>query len=143
MVDSSFSVFVETSRLFRLSLCAHLVLRCTSSPLLSPQTQRARELSLDNTKDSPFALLAKENDIMWGGGMPDDITVVALRVINRAESSAAVRDVVDVVVVVFVLPLQSPQDGWGFIEILQRLRLVRGGDGLRGRPTRSCCFCAA
>lgn len=54
---------------------------------------RARELSLDNTRDSPFSLLAKENDIMWGGGMPDDITVVALRVINRAGSSAAVRDV--------------------------------------------------
>ena len=23
-------------------------------------------------RDSPFAVLAKENDIMWGGGMPDD-----------------------------------------------------------------------
>ena len=33
-------------------------------------------------KDSPFALLAKENDIMWGGGMPDDTTVIVLRVIN-------------------------------------------------------------
>ncbi|CAM9820794.1 unnamed protein product, partial [Hapterophycus canaliculatus] len=52
---------------------------------------RARELSLDNTRDSPFALLAKENDIMWGGGMPDDITVVALRVINKADSTSAVR----------------------------------------------------
>lgn len=28
---------------------------------------------------------------MWGGGMPDDITIVALRVINKAQSSAAVR----------------------------------------------------
>lgn len=30
---------------------------------------------------------------MWGGGMPDDITVVALRVIKKADSSSAVRDV--------------------------------------------------
>ncbi|CAN0277550.1 unnamed protein product, partial [Ectocarpus fasciculatus] len=51
---------------------------------------RSRELSLDNTRDSPFALLAKENDIMWGGGMPDDITVVALRVINKADSTSEV-----------------------------------------------------
>lgn len=28
----------------------------------------ARENSLDNTKDSPFAMLAKDNDIMWSGG---------------------------------------------------------------------------
>mmetsp|Transcript_7917 Transcript_7917/g.20283 ORF Transcript_7917/g.20283 Transcript_7917/m.20283 type:complete len:202 (+) Transcript_7917:102-707(+) len=41
---------------------------------------RARELSVDKHTDSPFAILAKENDIMWGGGMPDDCTVVALRV---------------------------------------------------------------
>jgi hypothetical protein len=45
-------------------------------------TLRARELSLDSSKDSPFALLAKENDIMWGGGMPDDTTVIVLRVVN-------------------------------------------------------------
>lgn len=30
--------------------------------------QKARENSLDNSIDSPFALLAKENDIMWSGG---------------------------------------------------------------------------
>ena len=41
---------------------------------------RARTLSLDETTDSPFALLAKENDIMWGGGMPDDCTVVVMTV---------------------------------------------------------------
>lgn len=29
---------------------------------------KARENSLDNTKDSPFAMLAKENDVMWSGG---------------------------------------------------------------------------
>lgn len=36
----------------------------------------ARERSLDKMTDSPFAVLAKDNDIMWGGGMPDDTTVV-------------------------------------------------------------------
>jgi len=40
----------------------------------------ARTLSLDKHRDGPFAVLAKENDIMWGGGMPDDTTVVAMRV---------------------------------------------------------------
>jgi protein phosphatase PTC7 len=40
----------------------------------------ARERSLDNSRDSPFAILAKENDIMWGGGMPDDTTVIVLRI---------------------------------------------------------------
>lgn len=30
----------------------------------------ARENSLDSSKDSPFAILAKENDIMWSGGKP-------------------------------------------------------------------------
>lgn len=30
--------------------------------------KKARENSLDSTTDSPFALLAKENDIMWSGG---------------------------------------------------------------------------
>jgi protein phosphatase PTC7 len=43
---------------------------------------RARQLSLDSTIDSPFALLAKENDIMWGGGMPDDTTVIVMRVVQ-------------------------------------------------------------
>lgn len=42
----------------------------------------ARELSLDASRDSPFAVLAKENDIMWGGGMPDDTTVVVARIVN-------------------------------------------------------------
>ena len=41
---------------------------------------KARELSLIKNRDSPFALLAKENDIMWGGGMPDDCSVVVARV---------------------------------------------------------------
>jgi hypothetical protein len=30
--------------------------------------EKAREASLDPTLDSPFALLAKDNDIMWSGG---------------------------------------------------------------------------
>ena len=45
---------------------------------------KARELSLIKNRDSPFALLAKENDIMWGGGMPDDCSVVVAR-ISRME----------------------------------------------------------
>mmetsp|Transcript_11765 Transcript_11765/g.20698 ORF Transcript_11765/g.20698 Transcript_11765/m.20698 type:complete len:647 (+) Transcript_11765:165-2105(+) len=45
--------------------------------------QKARENSLDNTIDSPFAMLAKENDIMWSGGMPDDCTVVAMHVVGK------------------------------------------------------------
>ena len=28
-------------------------------------------------------ILAKENDIMWSGGMPDDCTVLALHVVGR------------------------------------------------------------
>ena len=47
---------------------------------------RARAYSVDKTRDSPFALLAKENDIMWGGGMPDDTTVIVLRVVTGAHS---------------------------------------------------------
>lgn len=40
--------------------------------------QRARSLSVDPHTDSPFAILAKENDIMWSGGMPDDCTCSTL-----------------------------------------------------------------
>ncbi|KAA0166239.1 hypothetical protein FNF31_01465 [Cafeteria roenbergensis] len=32
--------------------------------------------SMDKTRDSPFATLAKDNDIMWSGGIPDDVAVV-------------------------------------------------------------------
>ncbi|KDO32450.1 hypothetical protein SPRG_02927 [Saprolegnia parasitica CBS 223.65] len=45
--------------------------------------KRAYDLSLDRTIDSPFARLAKENDKMWGGGMPDDITIIVARVLKR------------------------------------------------------------
>lgn len=43
-------------------------------------TERAYEASLDRMIDSPFALLAKDNNIMWGGGRKDDITVIVSRV---------------------------------------------------------------
>lgn len=45
--------------------------------------QRARDNSLDKNLDSPFAILAKENDIMWSGGMPDDCTVIAMHVVGQ------------------------------------------------------------
>eukprot|EP00595_Chromulina_sp_UTEXLB2642_P003399 CAMPEP_0196766210 /NCGR_PEP_ID=MMETSP1095-20130614/20555_1 /TAXON_ID=96789 ORGANISM="Chromulina nebulosa, Strain UTEXLB2642" /NCGR_SAMPLE_ID=MMETSP1095 /ASSEMBLY_ACC=CAM_ASM_000446 /LENGTH=417 /DNA_ID=CAMNT_0042126961 /DNA_START=455 /DNA_END=1708 /DNA_ORIENTATION=+ len=44
--------------------------------------EQARLYSIDKNRDSPFAQLAKENDIMWGGGMPDDTTVIVARVFN-------------------------------------------------------------
>lgn len=43
----------------------------------------AREKSLDDYIDSPFAILAKENDIMWSGGMPDDCTIIAMHVVGQ------------------------------------------------------------
>jgi len=49
--------------------------------------EKARENSLDNTVDSPFAMLAKENDIMWSGGMPDDCTVIAMHVVGKDSNS--------------------------------------------------------
>jgi protein phosphatase PTC7 len=49
--------------------------------------ERARELSLLHDVDSPFAILAKDNDIMWGGGRPDDITVLVSRVVECAEEA--------------------------------------------------------
>jgi len=45
---------------------------------------KARENSLNSSVDSPFAILAKENDIMWSGGMPDDCTVVVMHVVGKA-----------------------------------------------------------
>lgn len=44
--------------------------------------QRARENSIDKGTDSPFAMLAKDNDIMWSGGMPDDCTVIAMHIVG-------------------------------------------------------------
>jgi protein phosphatase PTC7 len=51
--------------------------------LANALAQRARELSVDSQIDSPFAILAKENDIMWSGGMPDDCTVICLHIIGQ------------------------------------------------------------
>lgn len=49
--------------------------------------KKARENSLDSSLDSPFALLAKDNDIMWSGGMPDDCTVIAMHVVGQPPSA--------------------------------------------------------
>ena len=38
----------------------------------------ARENSLDSTKDSPFAMLAKDNDIMWSGGKSSSVIPIYL-----------------------------------------------------------------
>jgi protein phosphatase PTC7 len=51
--------------------------------------QIARDKSLDDSLDSPFAVLAKENDIMWSGGMPDDCTVIAMHVVGADASSSS------------------------------------------------------
>lgn len=53
------------------------------SELAETLCDRARTNSLNSEVDSPFAILAKENDIMWSGGMPDDCTVLALHVVGR------------------------------------------------------------
>jgi protein phosphatase PTC7 len=53
------------------------------SDLAEALLQKARENSLDSTVDSPFAVLAKENDIMWSGGMPDDCTITVLHIVGR------------------------------------------------------------
>ena len=48
---------------------------------------KAREESLNRHKESPFSLLAKENDILWGyGGRPDDTSVIAMRVVDKNKS---------------------------------------------------------
>lgn len=46
--------------------------------------EKARENSLDKIIDSPFAMLAKDNDILWSGGMPDDCTVIVAHVVGRS-----------------------------------------------------------
>jgi len=47
-------------------------------------TLKARELSIDTTRDSPFSLLAKDNDIMWNlGGKPDDTVVIVARIADN------------------------------------------------------------
>lgn len=56
--------------------------------LCSNLVGKARELSLDDSRDSPFALLAKDNDIMWSGGMPDDTSVIVARVAEKVTVSS-------------------------------------------------------
>jgi hypothetical protein len=46
--------------------------------------KRAWENSLNLEVDSPFAILAKENHIMWSGGMPDECTVIAMHIVARS-----------------------------------------------------------
>jgi len=54
--------------------------------------EKARERSLDSVADSPFAILAKENDIMWSGGMPDDCTVIVAHVVGRSADDVMDND---------------------------------------------------
>mmetsp|Transcript_20942 Transcript_20942/g.51459 ORF Transcript_20942/g.51459 Transcript_20942/m.51459 type:complete len:635 (+) Transcript_20942:95-1999(+) len=54
--------------------------------------EKAREYSLDSATDSPFAILAKENDIMWSGGMPDDCTVIVAHVVGRSADDVMDKD---------------------------------------------------
>jgi len=55
-------------------------LSASSETLSQALVSAAYERSLDKDRDSPFAVLAKENNIMWGGGMPDDITVLVAKI---------------------------------------------------------------
>lgn len=53
----------------------------SAGQLASLLAHRAAELSVDRSRDGPFARLAKENDILWTkGGRPDDVTVAVARV---------------------------------------------------------------
>ncbi|KAH7467418.1 hypothetical protein PRIC1_011467 [Phytophthora ramorum] len=58
--------------------------------------QKAYDLSLDRTRDSPFARLAKENDLLWGGGMPDDITIIAARVTKHKTKEEKIAEAASV-----------------------------------------------
>ncbi len=52
------------------------------SDLADALVQRARENSLDKMTDSPFAILAKENDVMWSGGTYIYIYILCTRRTN-------------------------------------------------------------
>lgn len=44
-------------------------------------THLSRAYSIDTTKETPFSLSAKENDIIWtNGGKPDDTVVIVARI---------------------------------------------------------------
>lgn len=61
---------------------------CAEEVIAQLLASRAQELSLDTSIDSPFATLAKENDILWGGGRPDDITVIVSTVVDTSAEAA-------------------------------------------------------
>lgn len=60
----------------------------TVEDLAEELTSVARDRSLRDDIDSPFAILAKENDIMWSGGMPDDCSIVVLHVVGEGSQLA-------------------------------------------------------
>lgn len=52
----------------------------------------AREYSLNRRRDGPFAIEAKDNDILWSlGGRPDDITVILGYVTSTVDSNGEVH----------------------------------------------------
>ena len=57
------------------TLYIHTYIYIAIQDLAKMLVEKAREVSIDTQRDSPFAVLAKENDVMWGGGMPDDTSV--------------------------------------------------------------------
>merc|ERR1712019_183322 len=66
---------VEREKRWRMGMSMTKQSAETIGDLANALALKARENSIDS-KDSPFAILAKENDVMWSGGMPDDCTVV-------------------------------------------------------------------
>jgi protein phosphatase PTC7 len=52
----------------------------TIEHMVAKLAQRAQQLSMDKSIDSPFGLLAKDNNIMWSGGRKDDITIILSKV---------------------------------------------------------------
>jgi protein phosphatase PTC7 len=41
---------------------------------------RAFEISQDKMIDTPFSIMAREENILWRGGRPDDITIIVAKV---------------------------------------------------------------
>lgn len=82
----------------------------TEAEVATALADRALHLSLSKDVDSPFAILAKDNDIMWGGGRPDDITVVVSRVVLALEEPQSCIDV-------FTGPGEPPRAVTGFKDI--------------------------
>jgi len=72
---------VEREKRWRMGMSMTKQSAETICDLANALALKARENSIDS-KDSPFAILAKENDVMWSGGMPDDCTVVVMHVVG-------------------------------------------------------------